>query len=37
MLTIPRQQVTAVGLFDLERHRRPAADVFERLVAAGPP
>jgi hypothetical protein len=37
MLTIPRHQVTEVGLFDLERRRRPAADVFEQLVAAGAP
>ncbi len=36
-LTRPVGEVTEVGLFDIRRRRRPVADTFRALCAAGPP
>ena len=36
-LVAPTGAVTEVGLFDVDRVRRPAADAFTRLAAAGTP
>lgn len=37
MLTVPRGQVTEVGLFDAARRPRSVSAVFARLAAEGPP